>query len=61
MNGETDFLQSGEIAEVIFGWQFKGYKEAVMRNEIFKNTRFFDASPCPTHFRMLIREIKSPS
>lgn len=57
-NAETDFLQSGEIAEIIFGWRFDGDKERLMRNEIFETTRFFEATPCPTHYRMSIREIQ---
>ena len=57
-NGETDFLQSGEITEIIFGWQYEGDKERWMRSEIFETTRFFDAAPCATHYRMSIREIQ---
>lgn len=60
-NGETDFLQAGEIAEIIFGWRFEGDKEYWMRNQIFENTRFFDAAPCPTHYRMSIREVHKPN
>lgn len=57
-NAETDFLESGEVAEIVFGWRFDGDKERVMGSEVFEATRFFEATPCPTHYRMSIREIQ---
>src|SRR5713101_1481396 len=60
-NAETDVLQSGDIAEIIFGWRFAGDKKHVMKSAIFEGTRFFDATPCPTHYRMSICEIEMPS
>jgi hypothetical protein len=51
-NPETDFLEPGEVKEVIFGYRYSGNKSDVMRRLIFKDTKFFDAYPSPTDYRM---------
>jgi hypothetical protein len=59
-NKETDILQSGEIAEIIYGWDYEGEKERWMRTKIFQTTHFFDSAPCATHYRMSLRQIQRP-
>ena len=58
-SNETDMLRCGEVAEVIFGYRYAGDKEKYRHREIFKQTRFFEAFPSPSEFRMEIREINS--
>jgi hypothetical protein len=55
---ETDILRCGEVLQVIFGYRYTGDKEKYMQSEIFKETRFFEAFPGPSGYRMEMREIR---
>lgn len=56
---ETDILRCGETLQVIFGYRYTGDKERYIRSEIFKKTRFFEAFPSPSEYRMEMREVGS--
>lgn len=55
----TDYLVNGEIEEVIFGYRYNpkvsGEKEEHIKRDVFKQTRFLDAFPSPTQYKMATR------
>jgi hypothetical protein len=57
--GATDYLQDGEIKEVIFGYRYdpkiSGEKEEYMKRDVFRQTKFFDALPSPMEYKMATR------
>jgi len=57
----TDYLECGEVKEVIFGYRYDpsttGDKAEHMKREVFKQTKFFDAFPSPTEYKMAVRPI----
>jgi hypothetical protein len=54
-----DYLECGEVKEVIFGYRYDphttGDKAEHMKREVFKQTKFFDAFPSPTEYKMAVR------
>ncbi len=62
--GTFDFLECGEVKEVIFGYRYdpnvSGDKAEHMRRA-FRDTKFFDASPSPTEHRIMSVPIISPA
>ncbi|MFZ1221170.1 MAG: DUF2971 domain-containing protein [Chthoniobacterales bacterium] len=62
-NGTTDYLIGGEVKEVIFGYRYdpiiSGAKEEHMGRDVFQQTKFFDAFPSPTEYKMATRPTTS--
>ena len=54
---ETDYLERGEVKEVIFGYRFdpkvSGNKAEQMARDVFLQTEFFDPHPGPTEHKMI--------
>jgi hypothetical protein len=54
---DTDYLERGEVKEVIFGYRFdprvSGNKAEHMARDVFLETKFFDARPSPTEHKMI--------
>lgn len=51
-NPETDYLECGEVKEVIFGYRYSSDKSEVMTRPLFKETEFFEAYPDSTQYQM---------
>ena len=64
-NGETDYLERGEVLEVIFGYRFdesiSGAKSEHMQRDVFRETNFFNSFPSPTEHKMMASRIPTES
>ncbi len=56
-NGDTDYLECGEVLEVIFGYRYdeaiSGAKSEHMQRDLFRDTKFFNSFPSPTEHKMI--------
>jgi hypothetical protein len=60
-HGAPNDLLCGEVKEIIFGYRYDpavlGDKETHMNRDVFQQTKFFDAFPSPTEYKMTARPI----